>query len=100
MFYLASGYEERVEEVFESRVTWLNAWNGAQVQRMHARARMGTGARGRSAGAREHARWGVWRVVDRSLALGRACERASGTLLCVRARGLAAVRAGSLLCAR
>ncbi|OWM65553.1 hypothetical protein CDL15_Pgr023823 [Punica granatum] len=39
MFYLASGYEERVGEVFESRETRLNAWKGARVQRMHVRAR-------------------------------------------------------------
>ncbi|PKI41990.1 hypothetical protein CRG98_037608 [Punica granatum] len=41
MFYLASGYEERVEEVFDHRETRLNAWKGARVQRMHVRARMG-----------------------------------------------------------
>ncbi|PKI49255.1 hypothetical protein CRG98_030364 [Punica granatum] len=46
-----SGYEERVGEVFESRVTRLNAWKGARVQRMHVRARMGAGL-----GVREHAR--------------------------------------------
>ncbi|PKI54482.1 hypothetical protein CRG98_025124 [Punica granatum] len=35
VIYLASGYEERVGEVFESRVTRLNAWKDARVQRMH-----------------------------------------------------------------
>ncbi|OWM74323.1 hypothetical protein CDL15_Pgr013227 [Punica granatum] len=37
MLYLASGYEERVEEVFESRVTRLNPWKGVRVQGKHAR---------------------------------------------------------------
>ncbi|PKI37510.1 hypothetical protein CRG98_042108 [Punica granatum] len=36
MLYHASRYEERVGEVFESRVTWLNAWKGAQEQRMRS----------------------------------------------------------------
>ncbi|PKI59449.1 hypothetical protein CRG98_020208 [Punica granatum] len=64
MFYLASGYEERVREVFESRVTRLNAWKGARVQRMHVWARMGAGARGRS--ARACARTGVWHATVRA----------------------------------
>ncbi|PKI71781.1 hypothetical protein CRG98_007797 [Punica granatum] len=56
--YLASGYEERVGEVFESRVTRLNAWKGARVQRMHVQARMGArlGVRDRGSSAREGAR--------------------------------------------
>ncbi|PKI60736.1 hypothetical protein CRG98_018856 [Punica granatum] len=50
MLYLASGYEVRVVEVFESRVTRLNAWKSARVQRMHVQARM------RAGGARAHGR--------------------------------------------
>ncbi|PKI78402.1 hypothetical protein CRG98_001223 [Punica granatum] len=53
MLYLASGYEERVGEVFVSRVTRLNAWKGARVQRMHDQQRW---ARGRTSGART----GTW----------------------------------------
>ncbi|OWM76938.1 hypothetical protein CDL15_Pgr011663 [Punica granatum] len=45
MFYLASGYEERVEEVFQSQVTRLATWKGARVQRMRS------GKEGRAAGA-------------------------------------------------
>ncbi|PKI38932.1 hypothetical protein CRG98_040704 [Punica granatum] len=56
MLYLASGYEERVGELFESRMTWLNAWKGAPVQRMHVRAKMGTRLR-----VHEHAR--AWQGV-------------------------------------
>ncbi|PKI70880.1 hypothetical protein CRG98_008771 [Punica granatum] len=33
MLYQASRYEERVGEVFESRVTRLNVWKDARVQR-------------------------------------------------------------------
>ncbi|OWM87876.1 hypothetical protein CDL15_Pgr008322 [Punica granatum] len=43
MFYLASGYEERVGEVFESRVTQLNAWKDVQVQGQHVRASLAHG---------------------------------------------------------
>ncbi|PKI41451.1 hypothetical protein CRG98_038150 [Punica granatum] len=92
MFYLASGYEDRVGEVFESRVTRLNAWKGARVQRMHVRARMGAGAEhwnaracalgclalerahGRGSGARAWARTGVWRAGAQLYA--QACARA------------------------
>ncbi|OWM72784.1 hypothetical protein CDL15_Pgr024836 [Punica granatum] len=49
MLYLASGYKKRVGEVFESRVTRLNAWKGARVQRMHDWQRW---ASGRTSGAR------------------------------------------------
>ncbi|OWM66619.1 hypothetical protein CDL15_Pgr005056 [Punica granatum] len=57
MFYLASGCKERVGEVFESRVTRLNAWKGAREQRMHVRARMGArlGLREHTGGALERA---------------------------------------------
>ncbi|PKI34769.1 hypothetical protein CRG98_044836 [Punica granatum] len=65
MFYLASGYEERVGEVFESRETRLNAWKCARVQRMHVRARIG---------AREHA----------GRASARACARLAD--VCASAR--------------
>ncbi|PKI71964.1 hypothetical protein CRG98_007647 [Punica granatum] len=51
MFYLASGCEERVEEEFESRVTRLNIWKGARVQRMHVRQGW---ACGRTSGAQAH----------------------------------------------
>ncbi|PKI38854.1 hypothetical protein CRG98_040754 [Punica granatum] len=68
MFYLASGYEERVGEVFESPVTRLNAWKRARVLRMHVRAR-------------KAARKDVWRA-------GRARWCAIGR----RARGPVAVR--------
>ncbi|OWM76621.1 hypothetical protein CDL15_Pgr009186 [Punica granatum] len=37
MFYLASGYEERVGEGFESRVTWWNPWKDVRVQGQHVR---------------------------------------------------------------
>ncbi|OWM82719.1 hypothetical protein CDL15_Pgr014207 [Punica granatum] len=70
MFYLASGYEERVGEVFESRVTRLNAWKSARVQRMHVRPGWAcgstSGVRAGHAGARQ------------------------GTLACSRARGMRA----------
>ncbi|OWM76427.1 hypothetical protein CDL15_Pgr023970 [Punica granatum] len=56
MIYLASEYEERVGEVFESQVTRLNAWKGARVQRMHVRARMGAREDIRPAGVRGCAR--------------------------------------------
>ncbi|OWM74320.1 hypothetical protein CDL15_Pgr013224 [Punica granatum] len=45
MFYLASGYEERVGRVFESRVTRLNAWKGARVQRIRSGKDGRTGSR-------------------------------------------------------
>ncbi|OWM63500.1 hypothetical protein CDL15_Pgr026260 [Punica granatum] len=72
MFYLASGCEERVGEVFESRVTMLNAWKGARVlgcKGMHVWGARRTGGReqargahGQSAEVRERASWGVWRA--------------------------------------
>ncbi|PKI41860.1 hypothetical protein CRG98_037730 [Punica granatum] len=62
MFYLALGCEERVGKEFESRVTRLNAWKGAQVQRMHVRARMGAREDVRRAAGRAGARLGVQRV--------------------------------------
>ncbi|PKI53183.1 hypothetical protein CRG98_026424 [Punica granatum] len=83
VIYLASGYEERVGEVFESRVTRLNAWKGARVQRMHVRARMGE-----RLGVREHARarQGVRRVTGT-----RACARVHGQRTCTLAHGYARV---------
>ncbi|PKI58349.1 hypothetical protein CRG98_021257 [Punica granatum] len=51
VIYLDSGYEERVGEVFESRVTRLNAWKDARVQRMHIRVCTDVGFAGRHAGA-------------------------------------------------
>ncbi|OWM70536.1 hypothetical protein CDL15_Pgr021951 [Punica granatum] len=75
MLYLASRYEERVVEVFESRVTRLNAWKSARVQRMHVRARMRAGgmrqARGRCAGTRQGTR-------ARGVRAGGARELAAG----------------------
>ncbi|PKI65863.1 hypothetical protein CRG98_013744 [Punica granatum] len=62
VIYLASGYKERVREVFESRVTRLNAWKGARVQGMHVRVRW---AHGRTSGTRV----GAW---TRGKAHGRA----------------------------
>ncbi|PKI75560.1 hypothetical protein CRG98_004048, partial [Punica granatum] len=68
---------ERVGEVFESRVTRLNAWKDARVQRMHVRGARCTGSvagmhgrRARYAGARPGP---------------RTCRRAHGAR--VRARG-------------
>ncbi|OWM84585.1 hypothetical protein CDL15_Pgr014155 [Punica granatum] len=43
MFYLASGYEERVGEVFESRVTQLNAWKDIRVKGQHVPASLASG---------------------------------------------------------
>ncbi|PKI73124.1 hypothetical protein CRG98_006466 [Punica granatum] len=56
VIYLVSGYEERVGEVFESRVTRLNAWKGARVQGMHVRVRMGAREDVRRASKRGSAR--------------------------------------------
>ncbi|PKI60793.1 hypothetical protein CRG98_018782 [Punica granatum] len=68
VIYLASGYEERVREVFESRVTRLNAWKSARVQ----------GACGWS--ARETGR----RAGMQACALACASERARGACAAVR----------------
>ncbi|OWM87268.1 hypothetical protein CDL15_Pgr022211 [Punica granatum] len=60
MFYLASRYEERVEKVFESRVTLMNAWKSARVQRLHVRQEWAcertSGARAGHAGVRQGSR--------------------------------------------
>ncbi|PKI64777.1 hypothetical protein CRG98_014846 [Punica granatum] len=69
MSYLVSGYEERVGEVFESRVTRLNAWKDARVQRRHVRGARCTGS---AAGVHERC-------------AGRAGARA-GARMCGRAR--------------
>ncbi|PKI72249.1 hypothetical protein CRG98_007323 [Punica granatum] len=87
MFYLASGYEVRVGEVFESRETRLNAWKGARVQRMHVRARMG------ARGAREHVGLARgWRTCARACTqLAYVRDSARGGQTCARARGCARV---------
>ncbi|OWM87869.1 hypothetical protein CDL15_Pgr008315 [Punica granatum] len=85
MFYLASGYEERVREESEGRVTRLNAWKGARVQRMHVRQGL---ALGRTSGARGSGR-GREREGTGARGSGRprACAAASGYGLDIFLRG-------------
>ncbi|PKI64541.1 hypothetical protein CRG98_015104 [Punica granatum] len=70
MSYLASGYEERVGEVFESRVTRLNAWKDAWVQRRPVQGARCTGSAAgvhrRRTGARADTRLCAWGVRGRS----------------------------------
>ncbi|PKI48600.1 hypothetical protein CRG98_031019 [Punica granatum] len=83
IFYLVSGYKERVREVFESRVTRLNAWKSARVQIMHVRQGKVHGrtssARAGHAGARQAAcaRTCVW-----ACAQARGSARLAGVRLC------------------
>ncbi|PKI77706.1 hypothetical protein CRG98_001900 [Punica granatum] len=79
-FYLASGYEERVGEVFESRATRLNARKSARVKGMHIRGARRTGraagVNGRRAGVRAGARAAGARGSGRAWARGgaRLCD--------------------------
>ncbi|PKI71837.1 hypothetical protein CRG98_007776 [Punica granatum] len=80
VIYLASGYEERVGEVFESRVTRLNAWKGARVQRKQVRVCTDVGRAGQ---AEAHA--------------GRTSVRRAGVRAwCARARGARRERAATV----
>ncbi|PKI59687.1 hypothetical protein CRG98_019920, partial [Punica granatum] len=79
VIYLASGYEERVGEVFESRVTPLNAWKDARVQRMHV--------------------WGARCTGNAAGMHGRRAACAKHGQARGRARACACARAGALACA-
>ncbi|PKI58477.1 hypothetical protein CRG98_021130, partial [Punica granatum] len=92
VIYLASGYEERVGEVFESRVTRLNAWKSAWVQGMHV-----WGARCTGSAVGMHGRRA--RYAGRGQARGRAGVRA-GRAGVRGARSVRAAGAGESLFTR
>ncbi|PKI63139.1 hypothetical protein CRG98_016471 [Punica granatum] len=99
MFYLASGCEERVREVFESRVTRLNAWSGARActfRELGARGRVGRHS-GHTGGALErasrHAGHTGGALERASMRAGASGERVRG---CERGRAAARAATGVL----